>query len=302
MKVSLIATVRDARPFVEEFLESVRAQTRPPDEVVVVDGGSTDGTFRVLERAEGVTAISETGANIARGRNLAIRAATHDVIAVTDADCVLASNWLERLVRPLEHGADVSAGAYAPIARSFADVCLSAHIPYPSEMRSGWFPSARSVAFRREAFEAAGGYPEWLDVGEDMYLNHRWVEGGARIDPAPDAVTYWRVRPTLAETWRQYSRYAEGDARAGMYARRHAIRFLTYGMAAAVVASRRKTLIALALAAGAAYAARPVARAWRRLSDQPGKRMAAIVAVPAAMAFIDAAKMSGYLRGRLARR
>jgi glycosyltransferase involved in cell wall biosynthesis len=302
LKVSLIATVRDAGPFIEEFLESVRAQTRPPDEVVVVDGGSMDGTFQVLERAEGVTAISESGANIARGRNLAIRAATHDVIAVTDADCVLAPDWLERLLRPLEHGADVSAGAYVPIARGFADVCLSAHIPDPPEMRPGWLPSARSVAFRREVFEAAGRYPEWLEVGEDMYLNHRWVEGGARIDPAPDAVTYWRVRPTLAETWRQYSRYAEGDASAGMYAWRHATRLLTYGVAAAVVASRRKPLIALALAAGAAYAARPMARAWRRLADRPTKRLGAVVAVPAAMAFIDAAKMSGYLRGRLARR
>jgi cellulose synthase/poly-beta-1,6-N-acetylglucosamine synthase-like glycosyltransferase len=302
LKVSLIATVRDAGPFIEEFLESVRAQTRPPDEVVVVDGGSTDGTFQVLEHAEGVTAISETGANIARGRNLAVRAATHDVIAVSDADCVLAPDWLERLLRPLERGAAVSAGAYAPIARGFGDVCLSAHIPDPSEMRPGWLPSARSVAFRREAFEAAGGYPEWLDVGEDMYLNHRWVEDGARIELAPEAVTYWRVRPTLAETWRQYSRYAEGDARAGMYARRHAIRFLTYGTAAAVAASRRKPLIALAVATGAAYAARPVARAWRRLADQPTKRLGVVVAVPFTMAFIDAAKMAGYVRGRLASR
>ena len=134
-------------------------------------------------------------------------------------------------------------------------------------------------------------------MGEDMYLNHRWVEAGARIEPAPEAVTYWRVRPTLRETWRQYTRYAEGDARAGMYGRRHALRFLAYGAGAAVLATRRSPLVALAAAAGAVYAARPVARAWRRLPGRHGQRLAALGAVPAMMAFIDAAKMWGYLRG-----
>jgi glycosyltransferase involved in cell wall biosynthesis len=303
MKVSLVATVRNAEPFVQEFLDSIQAQTRPPDEVVVVDGGSTDDTYRILRAAEGVTAISETGANIARGRNLAIKAATHDVIAVSDADCILAPDWLERILEPLERGADVSAGFYRPLIGSFLETCAAAvALPGPEDLPSGWLPSARSVAFRREAFEAGGGYPEWLDIGEDMYLNHRWVDAGLQIQRAPNAVVYWRIRPTLAETWHQYVRYAEGDARAGMYGRRHAIRFLTYAGAAAVVATRWKPLVALAAAAGTAYAARPVARAWRKLSDHPGKRAAALVAVPALMAFIDAAKITGYARGRLGKR
>jgi glycosyltransferase involved in cell wall biosynthesis len=302
VKVSLVATVRNAEPFVQEFLDSVRAQTRPPDEVVVVDGGSTDGTYQILRAAEGVTAISETRANIARGRNLAVKAATHDVIAVSDADCILAPDWLERIIEPLERGADVSAGFYRPLVRSFLEACAAAvSVPEPEELPAGWLPSARSVAFRREAFDAGGGYPEWLDIGEDMYLNHRWVEAGLRIERAPDAVTYWRLRPTLGQTWHQYSRYAEGDGRGGMYGRRHTIRFLTYGGACVVVATRWKSLVGVAVVAGAAYAARPVARAWRRLPRDQGKRAAALVAVPAMMTFIDAAKMTGYVRGRLAR-
>ena len=302
MKVSLVATVCNAEPFVQEFLDSVRAQTRPPDEVVVVDGGSTDGTYQILRAAQDVTAISETGANIARGRNLAIKAATHDVIAVSDADCILAPDWLERILRPLERGADVSAGFYRPLIRSFLETCAAAvSLPEPEELHPGWLPSARSVAFRREAFDAGGGYPEWLDVGEDMYLNHRWVEAGLRIERAQDAITYWRIRPTLAQTWHQYSRYAEGDGRAGMYGRRHAIRFLTYGALVGVAATRWEPFVAAAAVSGAVYAARPVARAWRRLSGEPGKRAAALVAIPAMMAFIDAAKMTGYVRGRLGR-
>ena len=79
MKVSLIATVKDAGDHVGQFLGSVAAQTVQPDEVIVVDGGSTDGTLDALRAAKDITVIEEPGANIARGRNVAIAAATHDV-------------------------------------------------------------------------------------------------------------------------------------------------------------------------------------------------------------------------------
>ena len=81
-------------------------------------------------------------------------------------------------------------------------------------------------------FEAAGGYPEWLRVGEDMYLDHALVAAGARIELAPEAVVWWRIRPTLGSTWRQYAGYAEGDALAGMYPERHLLRFATCSAAA----------------------------------------------------------------------
>ena len=167
MKVSLISTVKDASAHIEEWVGSVAAQTRQPDEVIVVDGGSTDGTPELLRRAAGdsFTVIEERDANIARGRNLALAAAAHDVIAVTDADCVLDAQWLERILEPIEAGADVSMGFYVAITDGFLQACLaSVNLPLDaSEVDPGRFmPSARSVAFRRGSIDAAGGYPEWL--------------------------------------------------------------------------------------------------------------------------------------------
>lgn len=302
MKVSLVTTVRDAGPAIEEFLASVARQTRAPEEIVVVDGGSTDGTFELLSRAEGITLLREPGANISRGRNVAIRAATHEVIAATDADCVLAPDWLERLVEPIQRGADVAAGFYEPIATSLLEVCAAAAIPLREELTPDWMPSSRSVAFRREAWEAAGGYPEWLDIGEDMYLDHRWRAAGVRMDPAPDAVAYWRVRPTAAETWEQYVRYAEGDALAGMYPKRHAVRFATYGFLAAAFLTRSRWVLGAAAVGGAVYAWKPVRRTLRRLPSGSPDRAKAIIGVPVMMAFTDAAKMWGYVRGLRGRR
>ncbi len=302
MKVSLITTVKDAREEVEPFLASVAAQTRAPDEVIVVDGGSTDGTLEVLRQAPGITLIEQPGANIARGRNVALAAAAHDVLALTDADCVLEPDWLERLLEPIERGADVSMGAYRPIAEGFLQSCMAAvNLPDPSELdESRFLPSGRSVAFRREAIEAAGGWPEWLDIGEDMYVDLRWRALGLDMRLARDAVVRWRLRGSLAETWTQYFRYARGDAIAGMHPGRNALRYAVYGAAAWAWGSRRRLLEVLTLVGALARVARPVRRGLARL-DRPAERSAALVAVPALMAFTDVAKMAGYAAGLLAR-
>ena len=73
-----------------------------------------------------------------------------------------------------------------------------------------FMPSSRSVAFRRPVFEQVGGYPEWLPVGEDMWLNHQMVAAGARRRFAPDAIVRWRLQPDLRSFARQYYGYAGG--------------------------------------------------------------------------------------------
>ena len=111
----------------------------------------------------------------------------------------------------------------------------------------------------------------------------------------PDAVARWRVRPTLAQTWRQYYGYARGDALAGMYPERHLLRFGVYG--AAAIVARWKIGRLLITLGGIAYAVRPIKRAFGLLPNDPMKKAGAIVAVPALMFFTDLAKMAGYISG-----
>src|SRR3954453_7745991 len=265
MKVSLIATVLNADEHVGAFLASVAAQERAPDEVIVVDGGSTDGTVERLRRATDViTLIEEPGASIARGRNRAIAAASHDAIAVADADCAYGQGWLAALVAPLEAGADVAMGWTEPVVGSLLDACVaSLGFPLaPGDVdEAAFMPSARSVAFRREAIDAIGGYPEWLPIGEDMWVNHRWRERGFAMRMAPDAVASWHPRGSLGAIWNQYVRYARGDGQAGMFPERHALRFAVYGALAVALASRRTWPKLVAVGGAIAYSLTPVARA-----------------------------------------
>jgi glycosyltransferase involved in cell wall biosynthesis len=311
VKISLVATLLNEAPNLDAMLKAIDRQTRQPDEVVIVDGGSTDGSLEILRHwAAGRpnTRIgTEPGANISAGRNAAIRLATGEVIAVTDAGCTPEPGWLAALAAGFGtagNQADVVMGFYAPDPRTRFERILSClNLPDASEVDpESFMPSSRSVAFRREVWERAGGYPEWLAIGEDMYFNFQVLRSGARRRFAPEAVVRWRLRPDLRSTLRQYFRYAEGDGRAGMYPRRHALRFGTYAGAALLLrlSGRRPVLLGAIPPAVAVRMLAAYRRAFRRLDRT--EAALSIAALPGLELLIDLAKMAGYVSGRVAGR
>src|SRR5690349_15169839 len=103
--VSVIMTVFNEADNIEGVLHSLEKQSRPPDEIVIVDGGSTDGTLTILQKHAknsevSLKVLSKPGANISQGRNAAIEAASHELIAATDAGVRLPSDWFEKLIEP----------------------------------------------------------------------------------------------------------------------------------------------------------------------------------------------------------
>ena len=90
---------------IRKLMDSLVAQTRQPDEVVIVDGGSRDNTVAVLREYSGrlpLRVLIQPGANISCGRNVAIAAAEGVVIASVDAGVWLEPQWLEKLAAPFE--------------------------------------------------------------------------------------------------------------------------------------------------------------------------------------------------------
>src|SRR5438067_6598264 len=111
--VSLVVTVRDEAGAIDELCASIAAQTWPPDEVVVVDGGSADDTVARLGRWRDrlpLRVLTVPGSNISQGRNAGVAAARHELVAVTDAGVRLAPGWLAALVAPLRLD-----GGYGPL-------------------------------------------------------------------------------------------------------------------------------------------------------------------------------------------
>ena len=119
-------------------------------------------------------------------------------------------------------------------------------------------PAARSPSSARRG-QRVGGYPEWLDYCEDLIFDLRLREAELPIAFAPAAVAQFRPRSTLLAFWHQYFRYARGDGKAGLFARRHAIRYATYAaLGPALLITRRYPLTwPLLILAGFGYVRRP---------------------------------------------
>jgi glycosyltransferase involved in cell wall biosynthesis len=304
LMVSFICTLKNEGTSVAEFLDTLLLQSRPPDEIIIVDGGSTDATLTIIEdyikRGAPIKLIVEPGANIARGRNIAIKTASHDIIASTDAGCRVDKRWLENLVRPFEERPDVEvvSGWYEPDARTKFEE-YAAWLMFPAletvkKHADRFLPSSRSVAYKKKAWERAGGYPEWLYTAEDTLFDLNLKKAGCKFSFAGDAVVFWRVRPTLAKYAKAIYLYARGDGQAGLFPGRVVYLDMVYAAGLALLLAGLVWQWAwLLLAVGIlVYLLRPTIPAFRKLR---GARVAAIV--PALLLTRDVARMSGYAVG-----
>jgi glycosyltransferase involved in cell wall biosynthesis len=314
VNVSVIATVLNEREAIERLLDSLEIQSRPPDEVVIADGGSTDGTLAVLTAwaASGrlpLRVLRKPGANISAGRNAAIAAARGDVIAATDAGVRIKRDWLAALVAPFEAQeagrfvAVVSGWFVADPQNAFETAMGATILPHLQEIKAETFlPSSRSVAFRKVAWQAVGGYPEWLDYCEDLIFDLRLRDLYGPSLFVPEAAVYFRPRSSLRAFFKQYYHYARGDGKADLWRRRHAIRYLTYLAAGPLLvglAVLQSPWWGLALLVGAAvYVATPYRRLWPMLKPYGlFDRLKAVLLVPIVRLVGDVAKMVGYPAG-----
>jgi glycosyltransferase involved in cell wall biosynthesis len=292
--------VLDEAGTLDVLLDSVAQQSRLPDEVVIVDGGSTDATVELLQTWRSrlpLRVIEAPGATISRGRNVAIAATSADIIAVTDAGVRLEPDWLSHLCEALGPDTDVVSGFFRADPRSTFEVALGATtLPEVSDVDPDRFlPSSRSVLFRRAAWERVGGYPEWLDYCEDLVFDLTLRRAGSRFAFAPAAIAHFRPRTSLRAFFRQYYLYARGDGKADLWRVRHAIRYATYAAALTLLLSRGR-LGWLLLIGIAAYTRRP----YQRLPQlKPMEALLALALVPVLRGVGDVAKMLGYPVGVL---
>ena len=217
--VSVIMTVKNDRAGCAVTLDSLRAQTRQPDQIIVVDGGSTDGTVDVIDRYAAadsrVVVVQAPGVNIARGRNLAAETAIGGVIACTDCGCRAEPDWLQKLVAPFEQDADVEfvAGFYRIETHTLLEQVVGLATMRgqlePADPET-FNPSARSMACTKALWSRAGGWPEWICFSEDTLFDHkvRRMKAGWRF--AGDAIVHWRPRSSLRAVARQFYNYGTG--------------------------------------------------------------------------------------------
>lgn len=223
--VSILVAARNEERHLGACLESLRGQTYPPDlyEIIVVDDGSTDTTSAVIQGQ--ITAIknlrsiridgggSKTAA-LARG----IEAARGEIILTTDADCVVRPDWVASMVSRFDSQTVFVAGPVieregsgilAGMSRleflgliGVAGGLIGIRVPV--------FCNGASLAFRKQAFLAIGGYGEgqWSDDEALLQRFHGFYPDGIAYAADAGAVVVTQPSSSFTEFWHQRVRWA----------------------------------------------------------------------------------------------
>ena len=191
-RVSIIIPACNAAGTICECVEACLRQTYPVTDIIVVDDGSADGTLRIAETFP-IHCVRQENRGPAAARNHGAREARGDVLAFTDADCVPRPDWIERLVAGFDSGVVAVGGTYGIanpeclLAKMVHEEIATRHSRFDDEVD---FVGSFNVAYRREAFEAVGGFDEQFPCAsaEDNDLAYRLTDAGGRLRFARDAV------------------------------------------------------------------------------------------------------------------
>lgn len=213
--VTVAVVVKDRREAMARCLDAIDAQDHPDFEILVVDNGSTDGTYQALLERRGRSSrtftVEQQPGSLGHVRNHALRTARTDLIAFTDSDCVAEPGWLRAGLAQFNDRIGVVQGRTVPArpATSFeATIDISAF--------SHRYETC-NIFYRRAALLDAGGFGEEMpQIGEDMVGGWRLRRAGWEWAWADDAVVahdvtyppirWWVRRGFRYECWPQLVR------------------------------------------------------------------------------------------------
>lgn len=229
LPASVVATVLNEAEDIPRLVESLLALDPPAAEIVIVDGGSRDGTWEWLHAAaqkhptlrvirDETCSLKFTPGPVSKGRNVAIASAKTDLIASADAGCIYEPNWLEELIAPLVNGETEYSLGGSCLALKEATVWDLASAPFLGVKLSlevtNKSCTARSMAFTRGLWQRIGGFPENVLLSEDTLFD---IEAKKRTSPAfVRARALYHPRNSFRSACRQLGRYALGDGILGV--------------------------------------------------------------------------------------
>jgi glycosyltransferase involved in cell wall biosynthesis len=192
--ISAIVCAFNEAPILPACLHSLLSQTRPPDEIIVVNNASTDQTAAVARAIAGVRVVDEPIKGLVAAREAARRAADGDLLAYVDADCRVPLQWLERLERRFRRGPGVVAvsGPYRfydwdltgrVLIRAYDWVVAPpTHYLVHHALGAGAVLYGGNFAVRAPALAQIGGFDLSIEFhGEDTNLGRRLTPLGAIV-------------------------------------------------------------------------------------------------------------------------
>ena len=225
--VTIILPTYNEERYIDACLASVHAQTYGATnlEVLVVDGRSEDCTRELvsewIDRLPGVKVLDNPKRRQGAALNIALQAASNDLIVRLDAHCRYADDYVERCIDALERtDATVVGGPMRPEGETPFGEAVAVATTTPIGVGPGrfhyseaeeWVDTVFLGAFRRDEILAVGAYDENIrQAAEDHELNLRITKGGGTILLDPTIRSVYHPRSTPAALWKQYHNYGQG--------------------------------------------------------------------------------------------
>jgi len=234
-RVSVVVCSYNADRTMEACLASLEALDYPDYEVIVVNDGSTDRTLEIAERFPFCRIITQPNKGLSVARNVGAEAATGEIVAYTDSDCVADPDWLTYLVAKMEASDLAACGGpnFPPPEDSLVPAAVAVspggptHVLISDEVAE--HIAGCNMAFRRDVLMALGGFdPVYRAAGDDVDICWRFQDAGHAIGFSPAAIVWHFRRNTVGAYIRQQRGY--GKAEALVYAK-HPFRFNLFGQA-----------------------------------------------------------------------
>jgi glycosyltransferase involved in cell wall biosynthesis len=192
--VTAAIPVRDGETYLAEAIESVLAQSRPCDQVVVVDNGSTDGSAEVAaDYGPAVEVVAEPRPGIGAARNAAIAAAHGEFVAFLDADDLWHPDKIERQLTAFASRSELQLvfGHVCQFASPDLPVAVAAALRIPAEPQPGLYIGA--MLARRTAINTVGPWAEDVQVSDGLAFLLRARELGLEQEMLDETVTLRRI-------------------------------------------------------------------------------------------------------------
>ena len=202
MLISVIITIRNEENDIADLLDSLVVQEKPL-EIIVVDANSQDRTRDIVKRYSekyDFIHLYVKGGTRGEGRNYGVAKSSGDYVAFIDGDEIVNPFWMSSIRESLEEGYEVIAGKTIQIGYHAFEKLERVELFYKGFDIT--YPSCNLV-YKKSLFDDIGGFDKWFRTAEDIDLNLRAVEKGAKIHYNDKAIVYHRTRGSFYGFFKQ---------------------------------------------------------------------------------------------------